>query len=250
MYKGYKSWYLLIFSILFFILNIFLYFNIQFNSVASIPIIYFILPLLLLFEYVKTSVIKVTITDGSIHFKTLFRKGNVQLNSITSANFQNSRKIEVFTDDKKIIIPLELQNSALFLKEFRAKYITKYDKPLDQNRYYAVFKKRVFKDQQNNRINLHLWKSIILSFILFYISALLTDSFTHFNIIRIILLLLLPTTTFFLPEINFAFNIEKKSNNENDILTRNHDYERKIYLKYFLFGLITLIVLIGSYLIT
>lgn len=247
MYKGNKSWYLLISSISFFILCIFLYFNIQFNSVRSIPIIYLILLFSLLFEYIKTSVIKLTITDDYIYFKTLFRKGEVQFDSITSVNFTSDKKIVIFEDVKKIKIPLELQNSALFLKEFRAKYYTKYDKPFDQDKYYATLKKRVFKDHQNNRINLHLWKPIVLTFILFYISAILTDSFTPFGIVRIIFLIILPTTTFFLPEINFAFKLEKKSNNEDDILSRNHDYEKKIYLKYFLYGTLTLIVLIGSF---
>ena len=248
MYKGKKSWYLLIFSILFFILNIYLYFNIQSNSVTSIPIIYLILPLLLLFEYIRTSIIKITINNDSIHFKTLFRKGKVQFNSITAVNFQNDRKIEIFEKDRKIIIPLELQNSSLFLKEFRTKYdpIKSY-KSLNQDQYYRILKKRAFKDHRNNRINLHLWKPIILTLIIFYIATLLTDSFTPFNIIRFIFILILPITTFFLSEVNFAYNIEKKANDEDDILTRNYDFERKIYIKYFLYGLLTLIVFIGSF---
>lgn len=201
-----------------------------------------------MFEYIRTSVIKVTINNDSIHFKTLFRKGKVQFNSIISVNLPNDRKIEIFEKDRKIIIPLELQNSSLFLKEFRTKYdpIKSY-KSLDQDQYYRILKKRAFKDHQNNRINLHLWKPIILTLILFYISTLLTDSLTPFNIFRIIFLLILPITTFFLPEINFAYNIEKKANDEDDILTRNYDYERKIYIKYFSYGLLTLIVLLGSF---
>lgn len=248
MYKGKKSWYLLIFSIFFFSLYISLYFNIQSNSETSTPILYLICPLLLMFEYIRTSVIKVTINNDSIHFKTLFRKGKVQFNSIISVNLPNDRKIEIFEKDRKIIIPLELQNSSLFLKEFRTKYdpIKSY-KSLDQDQYYRILKKRAFKDHQNNRINLHLWKPIILTLILFYISTLLTDSLTPFNIFRIIFLLILPITTFFLPEINFAYNIEKKANDEDDILTRNYDYERKIYIKYFSYGLLTLIVLLGSF---
>lgn len=249
MYKGKKSWHLLIFSIFFFSLYIYItYFSIKYNLETSAPIIYLILPLLLLFEYIKTSAIKISINNDSIHFKTLFRKGKVQFSSITSVNFPNDRKIEIFKIDKKIIIPLELQNSSLFLKEFRTKYDpTKSYKSLNQEQYYHILKKRAFKDHQNNRINLHLWKPIILTLILFYISTLLIDSLTPLNIFRIIFLLILPITTFFLPEVNFAYNIEKKANDEYDIITRNYDYERKIYIKYSSYGLLTLIVLIGSF---
>ena len=251
MYKGKKSWYLLIFSIFFFCLYIYLYFNIQSNLETSTPIKSIILPLYFLsslFHYIKTSAIKISINDDSIHFKTLFRKGKVQFNSIISVNFPNDRKIEIFKKNKKIIIPLELQNSSLFLKEFRTKYDpTKSYKSLNQDQYYRILKKRAFKDHRNNRINLHLWKPIILTLILFYIGNLLTDSLTPFNIFRIIFLLILPITTFFLPEVNFAYNIEKKANDEDDILTRNYGFERKIYIKYFSYGLLTLIVLICSF---
>ena len=228
-------------------------FSIKYNLETSTPILYLICPLLLLFEYIRTSVIKVIIDNDSIHFKTLFRKGKVQFNSIISVNLPNDRKIEIFEKDRKIIIPLELQKSSLFLKEFRTKYDpTKSYKSLNQDQYYHILKKRAFKDHRNNRINLHLWKPIILTLIiltliLFYISTLLTDSLTPFNIFRIIFLLILPITTFFLPEVNFANDIEKKANDEDDILTRNYDYERRIYIKYSSYGLLILIVLIGSF---
>ncbi len=253
MYKGKKSWYSLILIILLFCIYIYpiIYLSIQSNLETSTFIKPNIIPLcflFLLFHYIKNSAIKISINDDSIHFKTLFRKGKVQFNSIISVNFPNDRKIEIFEKDRKIIIPLELQNSSLFLKEFRDKYDpTKSYKSLNQDQYYHILKKRTFKDHRNNRINLHLWKPIILTLILFYISLLLTDSLTPFNIFRIIFLLILPITTFFLSEVNFAYNIEKKANDEDDILTRNCDFERKIYIKYFLYGLLTLIVLIGSF---
>ncbi len=251
MYKGKKSWYFLIFAILLFCLYLYaiIYLSIQSNLEVSPLIKSIILPfcfLFFLFRCIKTSAIKITINNDSIHFKTLFRKGKVQFNSIISVNFPNDRKIEIFEKDRKIIIPLELQNSSLFLKEFRTKY-SKSDNSLNQDQYYHILKKRAFKDHQNNRINLHLWKPIILTLILLYIVPLLIDLTTPFNIFRIIFLLILPITTFFLPEVIFAYNIEKKANDEDDILTRNYDFERNLYIKYFLYGLLTLIVLTGSF---
>ena len=247
MYKGKRSWYFLVFSIIFFSLYIYLIFNLKLNPALSPPISYLLFPLLLIFEYIRTSMIKITISDDSIQFKTLLKKGKVLFSSITSVKLKNHSKIIIFEKDKKTVIPLELQNSALFLEEFQTKYNAKSDNTLNQDQYYALLKKRTFKDHQNNRINLHLWKPIIITIILFILSNLLTKTLTPFNIVRVIFILVLPITTFFLPEINFAFKLEKKSNSENDILTRNFNYERKVYQKYFIYGLLALIVLMGSF---
>ncbi|MEA2097235.1 MAG: hypothetical protein U9P73_11165 [Candidatus Cloacimonadota bacterium] len=247
MYKGKRSWFFLVSSIIFFLLYLFLLFSLKLYGVLSTPIQYLLISLLLLFEFIRNYVIRVTITDDSIQFRTLFKKGEVLFKSITSIKLTSFSKIIIFEADKKIVIPLELQNSALFLKEFQKKYKEKSSSKLDQEQYFKLLKRRAFKDQQNNRINLHLWKPIILTIILFFLSNLLTKTLTPFNIVRLIFILVLPITTFFLPEINFAFKLEKKSNIENDILTRNFNYEKKMYQKYFIYGLLALIVLMGSF---
>ncbi len=128
------------------------------------------------------------------------------------------------------------------------KYHPGYD--LDEELFLNVLLRRTFKDHQRLRLHSYLWIAFLATPITFISAIIMSHSLDLLNVIRIIILLVLPIVMILSPEVNFANRLENKYRSEKIIeRERNISYEKSVYNKFLLAGSMIVVLIACSYII-
>lgn len=255
MYKSRISlWQIILSSVLFFwgIIAIANFFGIiylsNFNSNFITPAILLGTSLLLLTPNIKRIGIKINFEGEYLIIEQFQRQKKIMLSSIVNVDYKNDyNDLLLSTTNTKTKVSLQLKNSSVFLAELYER-LRKQNVTLDKNEDLYALMRNTVRDHQSERLRSYLWIPVVVTFLTFYSAVLLTDSLTALNIFRIIILIVLPITTFLLPEVSFANYIEKQYRFENrNEVKRDINHERHIYKKYFLISSIICLLLFISF---